>query len=133
MKMYVIYSDEQIIISNTYGYDGQYTGHRYVECNFIVKGISKNRPENPYYVEVKTTSKIATGSIVYVVIARYCDGGTFSTTHGLGQIINVFANHNDAKILKQQILDGLYTGHKEWGHYFSKLEGVDIESLLFNE
>jgi hypothetical protein len=91
-----------------------------------------------YYDTVEVKDELKTCSKVYLVVVRYGDGGTFSSTIGYTEIIGGYATEEEARIFKaaeeemvkanDQSLFGP-GGFKPWFGYFGSFESCDIEEL----
>ena len=70
---------------------------------------------------------------VYAAIARYRDGGTFSSTSGYVYVGGVYGSYERAaeKVQELEASRGGYDGdlYIPWGGYFSSLESVSVETL----
>jgi len=69
-------------------------------------------------------------SVVYAVIARYRDGGTFASTSGYVFVGGVFGSYDRAQEkLKELETGGGYSIYIPWGGYFSSLESIEVMPL----
>lgn len=105
----------------------------YVDFHPVSLSLAK---DNDYYVEhIKCDETVNLGDVVFLVVARYSDGDSFSTVHGKWYIAEVTKNANKAMQMKKFIEDnkdeyceqGCYY---PWYGYFSSLESVDIYPFL---
>jgi len=82
----------------------------------------------PYHKELAVVlpEKLPVG--LWVVVARYYDGGTFGSTSGYGSIEGVFETDVEAQEMEQKIRIGKAPGegYKPWAGYFSGLEDVEV-------
>lgn len=70
---------------------------------------------------------------LYIVLVRYGDGDTFSSSNGLGHIEAVCEYQGQAHKIAEQIKNKSYkspNGYIVWDSYFGGLEDVSVISLL---
>lgn len=70
-------------------------------------------------------------SKLHLVVVRYSDGGTFSTTTGYWSIQRVTTSLKDAMSVVEKIETNNWGGDRwlPWNGYFSGLESVDVHTL----
>lgn len=87
----------------------------------------ERRDDTPWLVEeFACPHPVLTGDKVWLVVARYYDGGTFGGTSGLWQIVEVAASAKDA----QDISAGVARRPGPWKGYFASLEDVEIHERV---
>lgn len=67
--------------------------------------------------------------LVYVLYVRYSTGDTFSYSEGMGSIVGVYNNLEQAERDKCKIEEDKWPGYAAWEGFFEKLESVHIETL----
>jgi len=103
---------------------------------YLVLAAEDNRPD--WVEEIKDIdfepSKYV-NKLVYLVIVRYYDGGTFGRTCGYWKIMLCTTKQKEALKLEKSIRDGSYQKgeYLEWNGYFAGLEDVEIHSLEIKE
>lgn len=73
---------------------------------------------------------------IYVVLVRYGEGDTFSSSHGLGHIEGVYEHLGQAQKIATAIENKTYfskRGYLPWDCYFGGLENASVVPLLVQE
>lgn len=87
---------------------------------------------------IKIDEDVSRGDIVFLVIVRYGDGGTFGRTLGYWQIFGATKDGDKARELSRAIPNGDWKSssilseysYDVWSGYFSSFEGVDVFPLI---
>ena len=82
----------------------------------------------PYHEEIVHDLPEPQPNGLWVVVARYSDGGTFGSTSGYGSVEGVFNTRAeaDARVKEIESGGGSRKGYTPWNGYFSDLEGVEV-------
>lgn len=88
---------------------------------------------SPYHEEFKWEGPVPDSA--YVVVVRYYDGDTFSSTHGKGAIEAVVATEEEANQLAVEIRHGKHSrrGYTPWDGYFAGLEDVEVHHVIVKD
>jgi len=108
------------------------------EQAFDLIGISKENV-TPYHQQFLVRIPKSTGQEpwaqqgLWVVVVRYSDGGSFSSTNGYGFIEGVFVSKDEAETVAERLRKGgaCRDGYNPWEGYFASLIGVEVEFCRF--
>jgi hypothetical protein len=83
---------------------------------------------SPYHEEIIHDLPDPKPNGLWVVVARYSDGGTFGSTSGYGSIEGVYDTRKEAQARADELEKGGSSrkGYTPWTGYFSDFEGVEI-------
>lgn len=92
------------------------------------------RPSEDWNKEVVTINgQVKSGDEVYIVVARYFDGGTFGRTCGYFSFQFATKSYEKAEAFQESINRGDSPEYKPWVGYFSGLEDVEIWRVVVDK
>jgi hypothetical protein len=137
--LYVIYDEEfesggEICAGDE---NSDWPNYETVYYGFKMYGVFKNLPKCSYRSAL-FDSELEPGNKAYVVVVRYSDGDTFSSSSGHAHIAGVFSSLKEAEKLKKEIKDQdeelpRQYDNNPWTGYFNSLEEVRIERIEVEE
>jgi hypothetical protein len=136
INLFVSYSEKTHIVEDTYGEAGEYTGYTESSTNASVTSVARNKPEH-YLYKVATIKDLVKGDTVpeqiHVLVVKYSDGGTFSTTSGCLYIEGLYADYEAAAKVAKSIRDGSYSDYGPWQGYFASLDDLYVQAETIAE
>lgn len=94
--------------------------------------LSLDKGEGWYKEELEVDFPVKRDDVIDLLVVRYYTGCTFSTTHGCWCIIGLYKDPEEARKIRDSILDETYEspeGYIIWDGYFEGLESCDIHTF----
>jgi len=109
--------------------------YEYLHIGLEVFGICRKDPDRIYQEKIEVPEDICHANVVYLVVVRYRDGGTFRSTTGHYEFVDIVYTPGEAIDMRYEIEEDKFSarkfreGYLPWKGCFAKLEKVEIHEF----
>jgi hypothetical protein len=138
--LWMRYSESEHCIQDDFNRD-DWSGYSEYQKEFHPISLHRSQPAEWYYEKLELNFDPKEVNKVWIVVARYTDGGTFGCTHGYWKVKAVCKTDDEAYAIKKQIENGTFPkpkyawrgkdheGMHEWEGYFAALDDVEVHRM----
>lgn len=119
-------AEQHCVYSRHEGGTGQLEGYTEEQLETDFKSAWLEKPHEHFFIDSIVPEEEITGENVYLVVARYTNGGTFGQTSGYYTVVAAFNENASASTWRQVNYDKY---KRQYSGYFDSLDSLDVESV----